>query len=290
MLEGTFQLGRGLGPVREQRLWSAGLASWSDFEGAPEKVPAPARERLKRLIASLRRAHHEGDVVAVAAAVPRREHWRLVPWLIGAAAFLDIETAYDGEVTAVGIWGARGPEIFMPHGCSGGRPLEGFISALEGVELLVTYNGASFDVPVLRKHFPRWEPPPVHVDLCHLWRRLGHRGGLKTLERAQGIVRPGALDGLDGSDAAHLWHAGLRGDRRALQRFAAYNLADAAHLRPLLALAYNRLSAELGRDWRPLAVIERGDMLYDLSQALLGLEVPRPRERAFPASMPTRLF
>ena len=295
MLEGTFQLGSKLGPARERTLWQSGHASWDDVLARGDDLvslglTARAAEILRAGILRLREARERHDVATIAAAVPAREHWRLLPWLASRAAYLDIETAAEGEIIAIGVWGPRGPAIFLPEGRSSHGDLAAFSQALEEVDLLVTYNGAAFDVPRLRASFPAWQPPPVHLDVCHLWRRLGHRGGLKELERAEGITRPAPIASLDAARAARLWRLGAQGRAEALQRFAAYNLADVAHLRALAALGYNRTAALLERDWPRLPVPERGDMLYDLSRALLGLHLPvEEAGEVVPVSTPTRL-
>jgi len=295
MLEGTFQLGAGLGPARERALWQSGQASWDDVLARaddPASLGLTARSAavLRASILRVREARERHDVASIATAMPAREHWRLLPWLAARAAYLDIETAAEGEIIAIGVWGPRGPAIFLPEGRSAHGDLDAFSEAFEDVDLLVTYNGAAFDVPRLRASFPQWRPPAVHLDVCHLWRRLGHRGGLKELERAEGIVRPAPIASLDAARAARLWRLGAQGRAEALQRFAAYNLADVAHLRALAALGYNRRAALLQRDWPLLPVPERGDMLYDLSRALLGLRLPvEEASEPVPVSTPTRL-
>jgi hypothetical protein len=297
MLEGTFQLGEGFGPARERALWHAGIATWEDLaRGATDAVRGEGRQGargrdapLLARVSEVRTAMERGDVKAVAGAIPSREHWRLLPALDGRVAYLDIETDAAGAIIAIGFWGPRGPVILLPEGRSAQGDLESFPEALGGVDALVTFNGAAFDLPRLCARFSGWEPPPVHIDVCHLWRRLGHRGGLKALERAQGIERPRIIATLDDAKAAHLWREGAAGQAEALQRFAAYNLADAAHLRILAPRGYNLLSQSLGRAWPHLPVPERGDMLYDLSQALLALRPAPHASASVPAAMPTRL-
>ena len=112
--------------------------------------------------------------------------------------------------------------------------------------LLVTFNGACFDLPHLRRAFPDWRPPPAHIDLRPVWQRLGQHGGLKALEQSQGFGRPAHLRGLDGDAACWLWRHGQLGNHQALQRFAEYNLYDVINLPPLLGLAYNRLVEKAG--------------------------------------------
>ena len=162
-----------------------------------------------------------------------------------------------------------------------GRDLERFPEAARGWSMLVTFNGLSFDLPILRRAFPDWEPPVAHIDLRHVLGRLGHEGGLKAIERrltALHLSRPAHLAGLDGGDTGWLFRRGREGDRDALRRFAEYNLYDAINLRTLAAYAYNELvEAQAARTPAVRAsassvnVPGRGDVLYDVSKILLGL-------------------
>jgi hypothetical protein len=161
---------------------------------------------------------------------------------------------------------AEGPRLFLR-----GRDLEQFPAAAQAWKLLVTFNGDRFDLPVLRRAFPGWRPPLAHVDLCPLWRRLGHPGGLKTLEHETGVGRPPYLESFSGRDAARLFRAHEQGDRAALLLLAEYNLHDAVNLRPLMDLGYNRLVERLRLPAAPVPVSERGDFRYDMSKLLLAL-------------------
>jgi uncharacterized protein YprB with RNaseH-like and TPR domain len=206
------------------------------------------------------------DADALAMMVPRSERWRLFGEFAADAAYLDIETDGGDTVTAIGILDARGPRIFLA-----GRDLDDFPEAAAGWKLLVTFNGLSFDVPILRRRFRGWSPPVAHVDLRHVWHRLGHRGGLKLLERESGIVRPDRLAGLDGRDAITLWQRHLAGDAEALRLLAEYNLRDTVNLQPLMERGYNRLVERLGAAAPRRLESSFGDLSYDLTKLLLKL-------------------
>ena len=145
----------------------------------------------------------------------------------------------------------------------------------------MTFNGLSFDVPVLRRAFPEWEPPACHIDLRHVLARLGHDGGLKAIERRLAMLhlrRPAHLDGIDGWDACSLFRRGREGDRASMRRFAEYNLYDAINLRTLMAWAFNAMVDAETADApavraaaRTVPVPARGDVLYDVSKILLAL-------------------
>ncbi len=265
MLRRTFQLTPGIGPWRERQLWAQGVATWDDLAargGAGSRLDA----RLLEAVAAAREALDRRDAGALAAMMPARERWRLLPDFAADAAFLDIETDGGDTVTAVAVLDAAGPRVFLRD-----RDLDAFPEAARGWKILVTYNGLSFDVPILRRAFPGWDPPRAHVDLRHLWARLGHRGGLKRLEEEQGIGRPPHLAGLGGWDAVLLWRRHLDGDRAALRLLVEYNLHDAVNLRALAALGYNRIVERLGLPAEPIPVSHRGDWLYDMSRQLLAL-------------------
>jgi uncharacterized protein YprB with RNaseH-like and TPR domain len=281
MIESTFQLARGLGPVRERALWRAGIARWSDFvSSSAVELPRRAGEALRASIDDAAAAFSARDADRLAALLPSREHWRLFGEFGADAAYLDIETSDDvfghQGISAIGVLDRGGPHLWLA-----GRDLHEFPAAARRWSMLVTFNGLSFDVPILRRAFPDWEPPRCHVDLRHVLSRLGHDGGLKAIERrlsALRLARPAHLSGIDGWDAAWLFRRGRDGDRESLRRFAEYNLYDAINLRTLMAWAYNALVEAETRDapavraaTRSVAVPGRGDVLYDVSKILLAL-------------------
>ncbi len=266
MLRRTFQLTSGIGPWRERQLWAQGIGTWEDLERRAGSPASVLEERLLAAVARARGALAAGDAGALAAMLPARERWRLLPDFVDDAAFLDIETDGGDTVTAVAVLDRDGPRVFLRD-----RDLDEFPGASAPWKMLVTYNGLSFDVPVLRRAFPGWRPPPAHVDLRHLWARLGHRGGLKLLEEEQGIGRPPHLAGLSGWDAVLLWRRHLDGDRAALRLLVEYNLHDAVNLRTLAALGYNRIVERLGLPADPVPVAYRGDWLLDMTRQILAL-------------------
>ncbi len=271
MIRSSFQLTPGVGSHRERLLWEAGCTGWDLFGPARPlprscKLSPSLRERLCAAVAVAREHLAAGDAEALAAMLPCRERWRLYAAFAPDAAFLDIETDGGDTVTAVGVLDREGPRIFLR-----GRDLPAFLERAESWKLLVTYNGLSFDVPVLERTFPAWRPPRAHVDLRHLWARLGHRGGLKLLEAATGVGRPAHLCGLDGLAAVRLWRLHEEGDPRALRLLAEYNLYDAVNLKALMALGYNRMLSRLSLPGAEVEPWHRGDALYDISKTLLAL-------------------
>jgi uncharacterized protein YprB with RNaseH-like and TPR domain len=267
MLRATFQLVPGLGPGRERKLWRGSVLDWTQLPSAPEAlVPRPLRAPLRAAVDDAAAALHAGDLAAVASVLPGREHWRLFGAFAERAVYLDIETDFEDGVTAIGLLDATGPRVLLA-----GRDLDALFELVPPSCLLVTFNGASFDLPILERAFPGWRRPAAHVDLRPVLERLGYRGGLKAIEEQVGLGRPAHLRGLDGSRACWLWRHGARGNREALRLLAEYNLYDAVNLRTLMALGYNGLMAETGIPCAEVPVSWRGDVLYDISKILLAL-------------------
>jgi len=191
--------------------------------------------------------------------------WRLYPLLEPGARFLDIETeglSRDSRTTVVGI-SRPGKE----HGGVVHRALirgmdldvNGLVRALEGATVLVTFNGSTFDLPVLRREFGEFLPKVPHIDLRHLSRKAGFTGGLKALERRLGISRDPEVQMLAGDDAVRLWRVWERkGHKRALELLVDYNREDAKNLAPLASILYRIMSLKHIAKVRSVAGQRRG--------------------------------
>jgi uncharacterized protein YprB with RNaseH-like and TPR domain len=102
--------------------------------------------------------------------------------------------------------------------------------ALSGVTTVVTFNGSSFDLPIIRKRlYANLQRDFEHCDLLYICRRRGLRGGLKRVETLLGIARTTA--GISGWDAPRLWNRyETTGDRAALDLLLQYNREDVVNL------------------------------------------------------------
>jgi uncharacterized protein len=95
---------------------------------------------------------------------------------------------------------------------------------------VVTFNGSSFDLPMIRKRlYADLRRDFEHCDLLHVCRRRGLRGGLKRVETMLGIAR--ATAGISGWDAPRLWNRyEMAGDQAALELLLEYNREDVVNL------------------------------------------------------------
>src|SRR5438105_8555 len=155
MLTSTFVHLDGVGYSTEQRLWLAGARCWDDFLArAPDVRLTPARiaELRSRIVAS-RESLISGDYRFFSDCLPRRDQWRAFPEFARRVLYLDIETTggtdFD-DVTVIGLHDGRTMRQFVR-----GEDLLEAEEVLREAALLVTFFGTGFDVPVLRRLFPR---------------------------------------------------------------------------------------------------------------------------------------
>ena len=170
--------------------------------------------------------------------------WRVFDSFKAKAVYLDIETSggYQGvdEITVIGIYDGHTVQTFV-----NGINLDDFEIAIAEYELVITFNGSSFDLPIIRKWFPSISLPDGHIDLRFFLNKLGFKGGLKKIEKDFGLCRDSGIDGVDGYEAILLWNAYQRGDKTALDTLIQYNSADIVNLKPLMEIGYNEMKERL---------------------------------------------
>jgi hypothetical protein len=246
MLRSTFLHLPGVGPVTEVRLWRQGLVDWQLLveEATLPGLRPDHLTLLRREIAKGETALRELRAEWFASRLPFSEHWRLHPEFRTRTAFLDIETTglspHQGIVTVVGVHGGGAFRSFVAD-----EDLEEMPAYLRRFEVLVTFNGSLFDVPFLEATFPHWVPPPAHIDLRFLLRRLGYSGGLKRIEQQLGLGDRTGVEGVHGLDAVRLWEEFRRGRKESLERLVKYNRADTVNLEPLLDFAVREMGRRL---------------------------------------------
>jgi len=280
MLDQTFIHIPGIGRRTESELWKAGITSWGDFADfftRPAPISSSLRRRLETYIPQSIDAVRRKDASFFRRLTSLGESWRLFPEFAGRCVYLDIETTglspvFD-TVTVVGLFDGRRYEAFIE-----GQNLQELPERLKKYSVVVTFNGSGFDLRFLKLAFADLELPPVHIDLRWVTRRLGYRGGLKSLEKELGIQRDESVDEVDGYEATVLWSRYLRGDATALRRLITYNSEDVVHLKAIMEMTYDRLAKQVA------------GKLWDKKQTYIGLgplpRTPRIRKHVRDVSKP----
>lgn len=248
MLSKSFIFLDGIGVARERRLWANGIESWDDFIDAG-RIPGVSHSRKTAADSRLGEAKdrlRRGDAAHFSSLLRQKDHWRCYDDFRDRVIFLDIETtgiSRRSNVTIVGLHDGR-----RTHTLVRGQDLtrDHLQSILERAKMIVTFNGASFDIPMLKSWFPGAVPDVPHLDLKHLLRRLGMTGGLKAIERDMGIERDTRVQFLTGQDAVYLWRLWeKRGSWNSLKTLVEYNSEDCENLRVIADRAYAEMKSKL---------------------------------------------
>jgi uncharacterized protein YprB with RNaseH-like and TPR domain len=228
----------------EKRIWGQGICSWDAFLQA-KSVKGISGMRKGYYDRQIRKAQHElfRNNSEYFLRLPQREMWRLYEYFKGECVFLDIETsgmgAYD-DVTVVGLYDGIDTKSMIKGINLNYYELK---KELGKYKLLVTFNGASFDVPFIRKRYPDVIPKIPHFDLRVACQRVGLTGGLKEIEKTLGIKRNEVIEGMYGGDALLLWKMyRATGDKYYLRLLVEYNEEDVFNLKKIAEHVYKQLT------------------------------------------------
>ncbi|ODT43966.1 MAG: hypothetical protein ABS70_06680, partial [Nitrospira sp. SCN 59-13] len=241
MITSSFCMLPGVSLRTERRFWGQGACTWDHFLSSREiqGLSAARKALFDDRIKEAQERFEQQDSRYFAKTLAARHQWRLYEWLRERALYLDIETDSFGQITVVGLYG-RGCYRALIRNES--LSLLRLREALSQYDLLVTFCGSTFDLPMLRAHFSDLPFDQPHIDLCGVGRQLGYRGGLKSIERQMGITRMTAIQGFSGDDAVRQWNRWRhQRDDGARDLLLAYNEADCVNLQPLADAFYCRL-------------------------------------------------
>ena len=152
-------------------------------------------------------------------------------------AFLDIETTglspYYSEITVIGIHVFDGLDTRFVQLVGDEVTIDNVLSALNGVEVIYTYNGRRFDLPFINNRLGiNLAELFTHHDLMYDCWKNNLYGGLKSVEQQLGITR--RLKDINGYDAVRLWWRYVNDyDEDALDTLLEYNREDVINLKTL---------------------------------------------------------
>jgi uncharacterized protein YprB with RNaseH-like and TPR domain len=230
----------GIGPKRRQQLYDAGVHTWHDVLNDPAIVPHNIRHALTEESRRCCAALEAGDLTYFLGRFAPQDKWRILTHFREQAAYFDIETTgleYDASITVICCWHRGELHTFVEH-----ENLDQFLDLLDEIELLVSFNGATFDVPRVLAGFHIPELPCPHLDLRWPCYHQGYRGGLKTVAETLGLQRPLDLQDADGALAVRLWQQWIvEKDSTAREHLIRYCASDVL----LLALVGEGLNGGL---------------------------------------------
>jgi len=245
MIRNSFIILDRIGYKGEINIWGQGICHWNDFLDRPRV----------RGIGRKRKAYYDRQILSARKELYRLnsqyfinfpDTWRLYNFFREDVVFLDIETTglrWNDDITMVGLYDGidtktmiRGINLDM---CS-------LKAELEKYRLIITFNGATFDLPFLEKRYPGILPQIPHIDLRPLCQRVGLTGGLKNIEKQFGIKRSQIVEHMYGGDAVRLWRmyrAG--GDEYYLRLLVEYNEEDVINLKTIADSVIGRIEMDM---------------------------------------------
>ncbi|MCK4669959.1 MAG: ribonuclease H-like domain-containing protein [Nanoarchaeota archaeon] len=241
MIRNSFIFLKNIREQMEKNLWEVGIHTWSDFLDAKD-VPGISKQKKYFYDAQLEKAQKNLEVENMAyfaAQLPSVYHWRLYDHFKEEIVYLDIETgSRNDNITVIGLSDGVDTKIML-KGQNMHREI--LLDELSKHKILVTFNGGTFDVPILQKYFGfKLEMP--HIDLRHVCAKIGLNGGLKEIEKKLGINRPEELECLRGHNAVELWKMWcVTHEERFLDLLIKYNEEDILNLKPIADHAINEL-------------------------------------------------
>lgn len=249
MIQNSFIFLEKIGPTLEKRIWKQHITTWHQFLYAPN-VDGIAKNRKIYFNRKLQEAQHKlftQEAQFFASNLKGAHHWRLYDYFKDQAVFLDIETTgiYNhDDVTVIGLFDGTHTKIMI-------RDINLDINQLREelarYKLIVTFNGASFDIPFLKKRYENLIPNIPHFDICSIARRVGLSGGLKQIEKKLGIKRTNPhVKNFNGGDAVTLWKLYKNtGDKYYLNLLVEYNEEDIINLKYIANYATKKLKEQL---------------------------------------------
>lgn len=245
MLNNTYIHIPGVGKKLEQKIWAQGINTWEEFLENQHRISLPAARKARICEAIKVSSEHLAakNCCFFSQCLPSAEHWRAYPLFSDSMAFVDIETTGFSQrrdkITIIGIYNGKEAKTYIKD-----VNLEEVVNEFLKYKLLVSFNGARFDLPFIKSEFPEIEFKQLHIDLLYPLKRIGYSGGLKSIEKSLGIARDADTRDISGFDAILLWRQYLRGDQEALEKLIKYNKQDIVNLKTIIEFTYPRMVKE----------------------------------------------
>lgn len=234
-----------IGLKTENELWLKKTLTWDDYQRDIENTNLFFDKSSSRLFESYQ-ALDNNDIEFFANTLPRKEYFRLALSFPSDVLFLDIETTglsrYYDHITMIG-WSINGEYDYYVQGI---HQENKFREALSKAKIIVTFNGAIFDIPFIKNYFKNVETPLCHVDLRFLAKGIDLSGGQKSIEDQIGFKRSKALKSTDGYMATVLWDEYKWGKKSSLEKLIAYNHSDVEGMKAILDFCIKKIYIKNG--------------------------------------------
>lgn len=244
MITNSFIFLEKVGTNLERNIWQQGVYDWDSFL-KKDKIKGLSTKRknyYNRQLLKARSALYNFQSKYFHNILPQSETWRLYDFFKDECIFLDIETSgvspYD-DITVIGLFDGLNTKS-MIKGIN--LDYNYLRNELNKYKLIVTFNGATFDIPFIKKRYPDLLPDVPNFDLRVACQRIGLTGGLKEIEKKLSIKRNKIIDEMYGGDPLLLWKMyRASGDDYYLKLLVEYNEEDVFNLKKIADHVCNKL-------------------------------------------------
>jgi uncharacterized protein YprB with RNaseH-like and TPR domain len=233
--------------LTERLIWKQ-VKTWDDFlaRDSLKGFSKPRKSYYNRKIEEAKKNLYTQNSSYFNDKLPAAENWRLYDFFKDEAIFLDIETtgvkSFD-DVAVVGLFNGLDTKTMIK-----GLNLNFYAlkQELKKYKLIITFNGATFDVPFLKKRYPDLIPDVPIFDVRTVCARVGLTGGLKEIEKKLGIKRNPIIEKFYGGDPLCLWRMHrATGDEYYLRLLVEYNEEDVINLKKIAEYCISKLKEEI---------------------------------------------
>jgi uncharacterized protein YprB with RNaseH-like and TPR domain len=253
MIRETFLVLPGIKERKEKQIREQ-AKDWNEFLNKEIKGISKKRKLLYNKIIEISKEELLNDNANYFAEIlPQKEHHRLYDQFKDQAVFLDVEADHmSGNITVIGLYDNYETKLMIKNINLEKEVLQ---KELKKYKMLITYNGSSFDLPIIRRYFGNIIPEILHIDLKHLCQKVGLNGGLKQIEKKLGITREYEQKSIHitNGDPALLWRMwnGSR-DEFYLDLLIAYNEEDVINLKRIIEEVMKKIKTRpLGSPQQP---------------------------------------
>lgn len=243
MIENSFIFLEKVDKRLEQNIWNQGIKTWNDFLKAKNIKGLSKKRKMyyDRKLLEARKQLYNFNSNYFIGKLALSETWRLFDFFKDDAVYLDIEV--DGinsnnDITVVGLFDGINTKIMVKDI---NLDISYLKKELEKYKLIITYNGAVFDLPFIKKRYSILPNIP-NFDLKTACNRVNLNGGLKDVESSLGIKRKRIISKFRGGDALTLWKMyRATGDKYYLNLLVEYNEEDVVNLKQMANHVYEKL-------------------------------------------------
>ncbi len=239
MIRQSFIFLERISHATEVSLWDQGILSWKDFiaAGSIRGLSSMRKLRYQRELIRAEERLRSSDLRFFAGRFPPSERFRFYKEFRDMCLFLDIETgiAYD-DITVIGLSDGDSTHHLIKGFNLDKGSLERYLHMFP---IVITFNGSSFDIPVIQRKFGNVFKDSLHIDLRHVCDSLGFSGGLKKIEADLRLQRDYSVPctHIDPSSLWYEWEATRSED--VLELLLEYNSYDVKNMRHIADMMFS---------------------------------------------------